>query len=43
LAVWRAGVKGITLYRYGSKPSQARQMEVDAESIGNCLGYVCEL
>ena len=54
LAAWRARVKGITIYRYGSKPGQvlsflsdagegpAPPVEVDADYAGGCAGYVCE-
>ncbi len=54
LAAWRMRVKGITVYRYGSRPGQvltflsegaepAPPVEVDAEYAGGCVGYVCEL
>ena len=54
-AAWRARVKGITVYRYGSKPAQvltfladsaegpAPPVEVDLEYAGGCVGYACEL
>lgn len=54
LEAWRLRVKGITIYRYGSKPGQvltflgeSRQgpeppVGVDAEYSGGCVGYACE-
>lgn len=53
LAAWKAGLKGITIYRYGSKPDQVLNFlsgngegepPVQADSIyaGGCAGYVCE-
>jgi ribonucleoside-diphosphate reductase alpha chain len=54
MAAWRARVKGITVYRYGSKPEQvlsflsdtaegsAPPVEVDAGYAGGCAGSVCE-
>jgi ribonucleoside-diphosphate reductase alpha chain len=54
-AAWRARLKGITIYRYGSRSSliltflsdaqgaPAPPVEVDAEYAGGCAGYLCEL
>ncbi|WP_174548871.1 adenosylcobalamin-dependent ribonucleoside-diphosphate reductase [Actinomadura formosensis] len=52
LEAWRAGVKGITVYRYGSKPGQVltylaeppRQapVQVDGAYAGGCAHHVCE-
>jgi ribonucleoside-diphosphate reductase alpha chain len=54
-AAWRARLKGITVYRYGSRSSQvltflsdsggtpAPPVEVDTEYAGGCAGYLCEL
>jgi ribonucleoside-diphosphate reductase alpha chain len=51
---WRLGVKGITIYRYGSKPAQVLTflsdarggsrlpVAVDADSAGGCAGHACE-
>jgi ribonucleoside-diphosphate reductase alpha chain len=53
LSAWRARVKGITVYRYGSRPGQvftlvdpgatpaARVKVVDSFS-GGCSGHLCE-
>jgi len=53
LAAWRAGVKGITVYRYGARPGQVLTLAApgpqpgaavqihDAYS-GGCHGHVCE-
>jgi ribonucleotide reductase alpha subunit len=55
LAAWRARVKGITIYRYGSRSGQvltflsespdgpAPPVQVNAEYAGGCAGYACEL
>ncbi|MFP3901667.1 MAG: adenosylcobalamin-dependent ribonucleoside-diphosphate reductase [Acidimicrobiia bacterium] len=54
LAAWRARVKGITVYRYGTKPGQVltflsgpedsahRPVRVDTAFTGGCAGHVCE-
>lgn len=54
LAAWRARVKGITVYRYGSKPGQVLSflsdtqqgaeppVEVTEQYAGGCAGHVCE-
>ena len=54
LAAWRAKVKGITVYRYGSRPDQVlsflspverhqgSQIQVDTDFAGGCAGHVCE-
>jgi len=54
LAAWRAGAKGITVYRYGSKPGQvltllgeppagpAPPVRVDALYAGGCAAHACE-
>lgn len=54
LAAWRAGAKGITVYRYGSKPHQvltllgeppagpAPPVRVDALYAGGCAAHACE-
>jgi len=54
LAAWRAGAKGITIYRYGSKPRQvltllgqppdrlAPPLQVDALYAGGCAAHACE-
>lgn len=54
LAAWRARVKGITVYRYGSHPGQVltflagedgaggRPVRVDTSFTGGCAGHVCE-
>ena len=54
LAAWRAKVKGITIYRYGSKPSQVLTLlaepdaalgppvRVDTAFAGGCAGHACE-
>lgn len=49
---WRAGVKGITVYRYGSRPDQVLRFLADTgssppllagpEYAGGCAGRVCE-
>lgn len=51
LDAWRAGVKGITVYRYGSRPDEvlsllgdgagAAPLSVDAEFTGGCAGRSC--
>ena len=53
LAAWRAGVKGITVYRYGARPGQVFTLAApgprpgtavqirDAYS-GGCHAHVCE-
>lgn len=55
LEAWRAGAKGITVYRYGSKPGQvltlvggepgagAPPVRVEADYAGGCAAHVCEL
>ncbi len=55
LSAWRLGLKGITIYRYGSRPGQvltflseqegapAPPVEVHPEYAGGCAGYVCEV
>jgi ribonucleoside-diphosphate reductase alpha chain len=53
LSAWRAGVKGITVYRYGSRPGQVLSVVSDATGIaapvadpayaGGCAGRVCEV
>jgi len=55
LAAWRAKVKGITVYRYGSKPDQALTLlsdggdatappvRADVAFSGGCAGRACEL
>ncbi|HET6948979.1 MAG TPA: adenosylcobalamin-dependent ribonucleoside-diphosphate reductase, partial [Acidimicrobiales bacterium] len=54
LAAWRAKVKGITVYRYGSRPGQvltrladpgtplAPPVRVDTAYAGGCAGHTCE-
>jgi len=54
LAAWRARVKGITVYRYGSKPDQVLTLlgdgggalgpsvYADVAFAGGCAGHVCE-
>jgi ribonucleoside-diphosphate reductase alpha chain len=53
LEAWRAGVKGITIYRYGSKPRQVLTflsdseggtgpVQVDAEYAGGSACQVCD-
>jgi ribonucleoside-diphosphate reductase alpha chain len=51
LAAWRAGVKGITDYRYGARPGQVLTLASPAEAprvaihdaySGACSGHVCE-
>jgi ribonucleoside-diphosphate reductase alpha chain len=50
LAAWRARVKGITVYRYGSRPGQVlalldepgARVEVDPAYTGGCAAHVCE-
>jgi len=54
LAAWRARVKGITVYRYGSKPDQVLTLlgdgggalgpsvHADVAFAGGCAGHVCE-
>jgi ribonucleoside-diphosphate reductase alpha chain len=54
LSAWRAGAKGITVYRYGSKPRQvltlvrepparpAPPVQVDALYAGGCAAHACE-
>jgi ribonucleoside-diphosphate reductase alpha chain len=50
---WHAGVKGITVYRYGSRPEQVLSVlegdgvatgpvRVDLGYAGGCHGYQCE-
>ncbi len=51
---WRSRVKGITVYRYGSKPAQVLEfledpartagmpVSVQRDYAGGCLGHVCE-
>src|SRR5690606_41708949 len=53
LAAWRARVKGITVYRYGSKPDQVLTLlgdgggalgpsvHADVAFAGGCAGHVC--
>ncbi|MCS7007127.1 MAG: adenosylcobalamin-dependent ribonucleoside-diphosphate reductase [Thermoleophilia bacterium] len=53
LSAWRAGVKGITVYRYGSRPSQvltvvagpsgATAPVADPVYAGGCAGRLCEV
>ena len=53
LAAWRAGVKGITVYRYGAHPGQVLTLASPAEApsvgvairgaySGGCSGHICE-
>jgi ribonucleoside-diphosphate reductase alpha chain len=51
LAAWRARVKGITVYRYGSRPNQVlalaeegegARVEVGPTYAGGCAGHACE-
>jgi ribonucleoside-diphosphate reductase alpha chain len=53
LAAWRAGVKGITVYRYGAHPGQVLTLASPAEALsvgvairgaysGGCSGHICE-
>jgi ribonucleoside-diphosphate reductase alpha chain len=54
LSAWRARVKGITVYRYGSKPGQVLTLlegdkgssepavRVDAAFVGGCAAHACE-
>jgi ribonucleoside-diphosphate reductase alpha chain len=54
VAAWRAKVKGITVYRYGSKADQVLTLlsppletagppvRVEADFAGGCAGHVCE-
>jgi ribonucleoside-diphosphate reductase alpha chain len=53
LAAWRAGVKGITAYRYGALPGQVLTLaspgaapgaavEIHGAYSGGCSGHVCE-
>jgi len=50
LAAWRAKVKGITVYRYGSREGQVLSYaapqpalaQADTEFSGGCAGRSCE-
>jgi ribonucleoside-diphosphate reductase alpha chain len=53
LAAWRAGLKGITVYRYGARPDQvltlasparpsSAEVQIDADYSGGCGRHVCE-
>lgn len=52
LEAWRTGAKGITVYRYGSKPGQVLTflgerrkqppVQVNAPYAGGCIGHICE-
>ncbi len=53
LAAWRAGVKGITVYRYGARPGQVLTLaatgpppgavvEIQGAYSGGCHAHVCE-
>jgi ribonucleoside-diphosphate reductase alpha chain len=50
LAAWKAKVKGINVYRYGSRDTQVLSYaapepvlaQADTEFSGGCVGRVCE-
>jgi ribonucleoside-diphosphate reductase alpha chain len=50
LAAWKAKVKGITVYRYGSRPGQVLSyvapeqalLSADETFSGGCVGHACE-
>jgi ribonucleoside-diphosphate reductase alpha chain len=49
LEAWRAGAKGITVYRYGAKPGQVLSLAGDegalavrGEYAGGCAGHACQ-